>query len=194
MKESGAAGEGRRFLRWRGYLSPGRLSQPARREGKVARVCRELLGVEGGSLIELALSAAIIFALLVGLIQLCIAFYATHATADTARQTTRWAMVRGSTSCTNVPNLSECDATSAQIQSYAASVGYLNLTTSDVSVSWESANATTPMTWSACAGSGCNAPGNEIVVTVTYPFLLGVPFAGNNTLNISSTSSVVISQ
>lgn len=192
MLGSNAAEEGKRSLR--GYSGLGCLAQLARGEGKVARIWREVRRVEGASLIEIALSSVVLLALVIGMIQLSIALYASHATADIARQATRWAMVRGSTSCTNTPTLSECDATSAQIQTYAAGVGYLNLTTSDVNVSWASASGNAPRTWSACNGSVCNAPGNQVVVTVSYPFPLGIPFVKKNSLNISSTSAVVISQ
>ena len=158
-----------------------------------ARCRRRALGNEGATLVELALSCAILLSLMIGVMQICIALYAFHATTDLARQGSRWAMVRGSTSCTNTPNLTNCNASPGDIQSFVTGLGFLNLSTDDVTVNWLTASAAPPTTWSACAGT-CNTPGNEVQVEVTYPFPLHIPFVRSKTLNITSTSEVVISQ
>jgi Flp pilus assembly protein TadG len=163
-------------------------------EGRVARAPRRICGVEGAALVEFAFTAGILFALLIGAIEMYMGLYAYHATAEIARQTTRWAMVRGSDSCSNTPNLAECGATAAQIQSYASSLGFLNIPTSDVTVNWCQASATQPTTWSTCSSSTSNAPGNVVQVAITYPFSMGIPFGGASTINVTSTSQVVISQ
>jgi Flp pilus assembly protein TadG len=157
------------------------------------RMLRAARREEGANLIEMALSAVVLFLLLMGLMEMCLGFYAYHATDVAARMGTRWAMVRGSTSCSNTPNLTDCDATAAEIQSYVAGLGYLNMTTSDVTVNWLTTSGLTPATWSTCSTGTCNAPGNQVQVIVTYPVSLHLPLF-NHTFNVGSTSKVVISQ
>lgn len=155
---------------------------------------RGVAGEDGSAIVEMALSSAILFGMLVGVFELCLALFAYHVTADAARQATRWAMVRGSTSCTNTPGLAECNATAANIQSYVTGLGYLNLTTSDTAVNWYTASSTQPTTWTLCSSGTCNVPGSEVQVKVTYPFSLNIPFVSSTTLNLTSTSQMVVSQ
>lgn len=162
------------------------------------QICkRSFASEQGTTLVELALSCTLLFSMLFGLMEMSLGLYTYNAVSNAARQGSRWAIVRGSTSCTNTPNLTDCNATQAEIQSYVASLGYLNISSSDVSVSWLSATtsgnpATT--TWTACSTGTCNAPGNEVQVTVTYPFPLNIPFVPKSTLNLTSSSTLVISQ
>ena len=158
-----------------------------------ARCRRTALGSEGATIVELAISCGILLSLMIGVMQMCFAFYTCHATAYLARQGSRWAMVRGSTSCTNTQNLTDCNATSSEIQSYVTGLGYLNISTSDVTVNWLTASAAPPTTWSACAGT-CNTPGNAVQVVVTYPFPLHIPFVRAQTLSVTSRSQVAIAQ
>lgn len=194
MTDSSASGEGKRMFRWLRYRRPSRSVQPVRNEGEAAEGGRGIRGVEGSAIVELALSSAILFAMLIGITQVSIAFYAYHVTAYAARQATRWAMVRGSDSCTNTPNLSECDATKAQIQSFVADLGYLNLEASDTTVSWLTASATEPTTWSTCTKAPCNAPSNVVQVVVTYPLSINIPFVPTQKFSVRSTSQMVIAQ
>ena len=179
-------------LRW-GHLCRRRRSQSVCRQDKPKQGRHEILGEEGAAIIEFAVGSSILFSLLFGIMMMSLAFFTYHFVADSAREATRWAMVRGSTSCTNTPGLTECNATAAQIQTYVSSLGYMNIPTSDTTVSWLTASATQPTTWTACAGT-CNIPGNLVSVTVTYAFPLNIPFVSAQTLNITSTSQMVISQ
>ena len=186
--------KGTRMLIWRRYPCHRRRLQPARSDERAAQGRPNILDAEGAAIIEFALSSAILFALLIGTVTMCLAFFTYHSVADAAREATRWAMVRGSTSCTNTPGLTDCNATAAEIQTYVSSLGYLNVTASDTTVSWLAASGTQPTTWTTCASGTCNVPGNQVSVTVTYPFPLNIPFVSSQTLNISSTSAMVISQ
>lgn len=164
-------------------------ASPAFRKPRVA-------SEHGAAIVEIALSCGLLFAMLFGLIEMCLALYASNAVSNAARQGSRWAIVRGSESCTNTPNLTDCNATAANVQAYVASLGFLSISTSDTTVTWLKATtsgspATT--TWSACATT-CNEPGNEVQVTVTYPFLLSIPFIPKSTLSLTSNSTLVISQ
>lgn len=149
---------------------------------------------DGSVLVELAVTCTLLTTLVFGVFEMCLGLYAYNVVSNTARQGSRWAIVHGSESCKNTPNLTDCNATPGEIRSYVASLGFLNISSSDVTVSWLGATtsgspATT--TWSACA-TRCNEPGNEVQVTVTYPYTLNIPF--KQTLNLTSSSTLVISQ
>lgn len=147
-------------------------------------------------MVEAALSCTIVLALLLGICQMSLAMYIYHFTSEAAREATRYAIVRGSTSCTNTPNLSNCNATAAEIQTWVQSMGYPGIASSNVSVStsWYSASGSMPTTWSACTTGTCNAPGNMVAVTVTYPLTFQIPFSSGFSLNLSNSSQMVISQ
>lgn len=153
---------------------------------------------QGSALIETALTAVVMLTVIFGLIELCLALYTYHFVSNAAREGSRYAIVRGSDSCANTPNLTNCNATPAEIQSYVTSLGYPGFDTSklNVTASWLTATtsgipATT--TWSTCPGT-CNAPGNMVKVVVSYSFPLNILFLSKSTLNIGSTSEMVISQ
>jgi Flp pilus assembly protein TadG len=160
---------------------------------------------DGAALVELALSCTLLFSMLFGLMEMSLGLYTYNAVSNAARQGSRWAIVRGSTCNANTPNqcgaatgasVGTAGATQSNIQNYVASLGYLNISASDTTVTWLSATtsgspATT--TWTACA-TMCNAPGNEVQVTVTYPFALNIPWVPKSTLSLTSKSTLVISQ
>jgi Flp pilus assembly protein TadG len=147
-------------------------------------------------MVETALVSAAFFAMLLGCFQACFAFYASHYVDEVAREASRYLMVRGSTSCTNTPSLSNCNLTNATtIQTYVRSLSYPGIQSSNltVSVTWLSASASQPTSWTACGGA-CNAPGNQVRVVATYPFNFAIPLVPQTQFNISSTSTMMISQ
>jgi Flp pilus assembly protein TadG len=168
---------------------------------------------EGATLVEIAISVSILFAMLFGFIEVSLALYNYHFVSDAAREGTRFAMVRGSNCTANVSNAycsptanSGTGATNADIQAYIQGLGFpfaKDLTTSTkwYSTSTNSPSPSTPQTWTAC-GNQCNAPGNMVQVTVTNNYGLPLPkFAGgllgswsHSVIRISSTSSMVIAQ
>lgn len=151
---------------------------------------------EGSSLVETAISFTVLSAMMIGIMQTSIALYTYHFTAEAARLATRYAIVRGSTSCANTPALSNCGVTAAQITSYVQGLSFPGIKGSKVSVTptWCPANSGTPATWGTCSASASNAPGNLVKVVVTYPLVYHVPFSSNLSLNVGSTSQMVISQ
>lgn len=173
-----------------------RLGSRGRRKWPLSALRRPFTGDSGTSMVEFAVSVPILFMVLLGFIQLCLALYSNFCINEAARDAARWAAVRGSTSCTDAPGMSGCNATSAQIQSYAQNIGYPGIIPNEMSVSasWLSNSGTTPATWSTCAGSNCNKPGNAVQVVVSYPFLFQIPFAGESTWQFSSTAQMVIAQ
>jgi Flp pilus assembly protein TadG len=146
--------------------------------------------------VEWALSCSVFLAMLIGVFQMSLAFYTMHYISDAARQGSRYAMVRGSTSCTNTANLSNCNATSGQIQAYVRSIAYPGITASNLTVTttWLTASTTKPTTWSSCSSGTCNAPGSQVKVVAAYSFPLSVPFVPSLSFSFTSTSKMVISQ
>jgi len=151
---------------------------------------------EGSSLVETAMAMLVLLPILLGAIEFSLAFYAYHDVTDASRAAARWAAVRGALSCTNTPGLTDCGATSSEIQTYVQGLGYPGLIGSKLSVTtkWLSATASPPTSWSSCTTGTCNAPGNQVQVKVTYAFPIAVPFWEITTVNISSTAAMVIAQ
>jgi Flp pilus assembly protein TadG len=141
---------------------------------------RRLRGEEGASLVEFALSSAILFMFLFGIIAFCGALYSYNFVSEAAHEATRYAMVRGSTCSADYTG---CPATSADIQTYVRNLGYPGIIPS---------NLTAVATWPG----GSAAPGNIVSVTVTYTYPLNIPFwpQSGTILNLSSTSQMTISQ
>jgi Flp pilus assembly protein TadG len=151
---------------------------------------------EGSGLLETALASTVFLAMLLGIFQMSLASYTLHYISDAAREGSRYAMVRGSTSCTNTPNLSNCNVTSDQVQTYVRSLAYPGIQSSRLTVTttWMSASSTQPTTWSSCTTGTCNAPGNQVKVVAAYTFPLSVPFVPALSFSLTSTSKMVISQ
>lgn len=166
------------------------------------KVLGRFRSTEGATLVEFSVSCMVVFAMLFGIIDMSLIFYVNNFVSEAAREAARWASVRGSTSCTNTPNLTECNATSAQIQAYVQGLGYPGMKSSNISVTttWKTATtsgspATT--TWSVCtpgAGVTCNEPGNAVNVQVTYPFPVGVPLVPITSITVGAVSQMVVYQ
>lgn len=152
------------------------------------------LDEEGATLVEMAVCSSGLLCMLFGIIGLSGALYVYSFVSDASRDASRWAMVRGSQSCSNTPNLNSCSATSAEIQAYVQSMGYPGITTSNLQVSttWLTASATQPTTWSNCTSGTCNRPGNEVEIQVTYA--VNIPLVGVPPINLTSASEMVIQQ
>ena len=171
------------------HRGPGQ-SQNRRVHREVGMVRRLFHGESGVAVVEFAIAATVLFSLVFGIIQTCFALYTYNYVSDAARAATRYAMVRGS-SCSG---MSDCGITSAQIQTYVQGAAYPGINSSKLSASatWLSASATEPTTWTACEDQ-CNAPGNAVQVTVTYAVPVFLPYWKHGTINVSSTSQMVIS-
>ena len=171
-----------------------RMTQYPRRLGLLnCRGIRE----DGGSIVEFAFACAVVFGMLFGVIYFSMALYTYHYISEAAREGSRYAMVRGSTSCTNTPNLTNCNAANAQIQTYVQDLGYPGVNAASnmtVTTTWYTASTTQPTTWSLCRTGTCNAPGNIVKVQVVYSYPLSIPFYGTKTLGMTSTSQMVIAQ
>ena len=179
--------------------------RPSRRTGLLSSLLGKALGgfhsEKGVSMVETALTLPVVFALLFAAFEFTMMVYAHEFVSDASREATRYAMVRGSTSCTNTPNLSNCNlgpsTTGNQIQTYVQSLGFplsSDLTATATWLTATTAGSPGTTTWSTCSSGTCNFPGNAIRVTVTCAFPVNFPFWRVFTFSISSTSQMVISQ
>jgi Flp pilus assembly protein TadG len=156
----------------------------------------------GSALVEMGLSAALLLSMLFAVIQFGFALYTYQFVTEVSRELTRYAIVRGS-SCSSSSTMTNCGFTdsSTTLQTYARSAYTypgMNMGSLAVTSTWyapvkDSKGFVT--SWNACAsGTGCNLPGNIIKISVSYPFVLNIPFIPKRSFTVASDSSMVISQ
>jgi hypothetical protein len=193
--------QGEQMLRLQSFLSRSGLSRGARRAGRAGQRRWEKVHEEGATLVEMALVSAIMLSLLFGVIQVCLALYAYNFVCEAAREATRYAMVRGESSCLIAPSFPNCNLNPTTagntVQDFARSLGYpgLNANNLTATATWWSPTGTQPESWTtACTAATCNAKGHMVEVQVNYAFPLNIPFWKNSTLNLGSTSEMMISE
>jgi len=152
---------------------------------------RLLIADEGATVLEAAVGLVVLLGLFIAIVQISLALYTSHFLADAAREASRYAVVRGSMSCSTTPNLTNCNVSADEIQTWVRNLGYPGINPQQLSVS-----TTWPSTGSACypSASPCNNPGNLVQVAVTYAFPLNIPFWKSAAINLKSKSQMVISQ
>jgi len=152
---------------------------------------RLLIADEGATVLEAAVGLVVLLGLFIAIVQISLALYTSHFLADAAREASRYAVVRGSMSCSTTPNLTNCNVSADEIQTWVRNLGYPGINPQQLSVS-----TTWPSTGSACypSASPCNNPGNLVQVAVTYAFPLNIPLWKNAAINLKSKSQMVISQ
>jgi Flp pilus assembly protein TadG len=133
---------------------------------------------DGSSLIEFAITLPTLFALIFCFMELCMVFYTYDMISESAREGTRYAMVRGA-SCPSTANPT-CRATIAQVNAYVSGLGWPNVGGGKV----------TPNT----VYDGAEAVGTHVQVTVTYTFPITLPFVPTKPISLSSTSKATIIQ
>ena len=141
-------------------------------------------GEAGSALVEFALASVIILTLLFGIIDMGRALYAYDWVSDAARRGTRYAMVRGTSSCTGSPQVSDCNAGPPLITTYIEGNAFA-LDQSAITVTaqcWPSAFAFTPP---PCA------PGKTVQVKVRYNFSFLSPFTPHSWTMASSSIRTV---
>ncbi len=184
------------------YLKHFEGTPPTRIGNDAGQDDRGILSAEGASLVEMALSASILFVMLFGIIEICMGLYAYNLVSEAARQATRFAAVRGVNSCTYATKaFPGCDLNPTTpgnaIQSYVQSLGFPYSSQMSATATWWTAVQDTngSTTWpTQCTTGLCNVVGNAVKVQVTYSFPLPIPFWGNANLNIKSTSEMMISE
>ena len=141
---------------------------------------------DGSALVEFAISASILFVVLFGIFEFSMGLYAYNFLAYATKDAARYAMVRGS----NCSVLTNCNITNTQIQAYINNQGYPGITSA---VTTTTAFTCETIPDPTLQNAKCNAPGDLVTVTATYPFTLNVPFMSQKSLSFSSTSAMIIS-
>lgn len=144
-------------------------------------------GESGQSMIEMAVALPVLFALIFCFMELCMAVYSYDMISESAREGTRYAMVRGA-SCPTASSPT-CEATAAQVNSYVEGLGWPNIAGGTMSVcTYYNNNAcnTNP--------SGSEAKGNPVKVSITYTFPITMPFVPNHAITMTSSSQMNIIQ
>ncbi|HEY3988538.1 MAG TPA: TadE/TadG family type IV pilus assembly protein [Acidobacteriaceae bacterium] len=151
------------------------------------RITRTSHNESGSSIVEFALTSSILFALVFGVMAICLALYSYNVVAETAREACRYAIVRGS-ACNS---FSDCNLTPTQLQAYVQNTYAQNLGFAGIN---PGTTAHPLLTATPSWPAGNKNPGSPVQVTVTYTFPLVIPFVPSRTLTMSSTSQMVISQ
>ena len=154
---------------------------------------------EGATLVEMALTSAILFASLFGVIMICFALYAYNYVAEAAHEGARYAIVRGS----YCVGFSDCGAGNTEITTFVQGLNYPGIMTDSqhltVNTNWynvvQRGGSATTISSCGTSPSGCNIPlFNSVEVQVIYNFPLNIPFWKSTTLSLASTSQMPISQ
>jgi Flp pilus assembly protein TadG len=149
----------------------------------------------GGTLVEFAVSAVVLFAAFFGIMDFARALYAYHFVAYAAQEGSRYAMVRGndwSGSCASATSYA-CAASSTNISSYVQGLAPMGISSGSITVtpSWPQANADG-------VAAGCNTTATQnsqgclVKVKVSYAFYFIMPFLPHSSLTMTSTSEQVI--
>lgn len=172
------------------------------RNAFLLRTLRRLArGERGAVLVETAISFALLLMILFGGIGVSWGVYSYHFLANAAHEATRYAIVRGGswgTACDSNGgySASQCTANSGDIASYVANRKFpgISVTAGDVCVEYLGSTPGSSSTTCSAASSTAadNAPGDIVQVTINYPFTLNVPGIPPYTINMSSTSQMVI--
>lgn len=170
----------------------------------------------GSSMLEFALSTVILFTLILGSIVVCMAFYTYEVMNQYARDASRYAIVHGNgcsytTTTGGTTTTHDCSigigdnfngtppgsATAGTAPADTALATYLNneiypgINGNHLTVTTNYAKAPGA---TQCTITDCNGAGDQVTVTVTYPYLYAVPFVRSRSISMSGNSTMVISQ
>lgn len=151
----------------------------------------------GGTLVEAAISMSLLLLLMFGILEGGLAAYSYHYLSHAAKSGARYAIVRGSdwpSGCSDYTGAA-CTTNLAQVTAYIKNLGFPGIDESKIYVNLQCAtlNASS-QTYNAFGtyGSSCNAAGDVVQVTVSYPF--SVPIVGiNGTCDPSATTKFCMS-
>lgn len=186
------------------------------RRAMVGRLVDKFRCDEASSLVEMALSISVLIVLILGFVQFSMAVYAYNMVSEAAREATRYAAIRGADSCLYAtstfpncnlgPDNSGTAAATAALQQYIVSRNFPISGNVQVVANWFSPSGGNPNTWSTTCntaidtntgpliGDACNYPGHAVQVQVTVAYPLTIPFWGSRSMNLTSTSQMVISE
>jgi Flp pilus assembly protein TadG len=127
----------------------------------------------GQAMVEFVLIATAFFLLTFGIIEMGLAVYTYNTISEASREAVRYAAVHSPTSAN--------PATNAQIQQIAINAANgVNLTSSNVAVSWPADQNLPTM--------------DDAEVQITYSYGISIPFMSATTVQLTSTSRMLVSQ
>lgn len=156
------------------------------------RSARQEKGEAGSALVEFALATVLILTALFGIIEMGRALYCYDWVSDAARRGSRYAMVRGQTSCNGSPSLPDCKATPGT-PSTPGTIAYY-VVSNGFGID-RNAVILTATCWPNTNISNAPCPtGKTVIVTVKYPFQFILPFLPHRQWNMTSSSARVVAQ
>ena len=143
----------------------------------------------GAAAAEMAMTASVLFMMLLGTMKICLAIYTYHYISEAAREGTRYAIVRGKP-CTTFASACPAAADGSDVNTYVTSLSYPGISSSAMTVT--TTYSAYPSTTTCSPDTSCRNVGNLVRVKVQYAFPLTIPFFGSKTWNMSSTSAMII--
>lgn len=168
----------------------GRESKIASMRLSTARRSRQS-GQRGATLLEFALIMVIVLALIFGIIDFGRALYSYHFVAEVAREATRFASVRGATSCGT--SVTPCAVVQTDVQNFVNQIVPQGIGPNPVNATLNYLN---PSNLPIC-NSTPNYPGCTVQVTVNFQFNFAFPpgfYSLSPNIQMSNTSNMVISR
>jgi Flp pilus assembly protein TadG len=145
-----------------------------------SRICDRLGNEDGQSLVEFSISTTVLLTFIFCMAEATLAFYSYNMISESAREGTRWAMVRGS-SCTTSSSAS-CETSASQVNSYVSGLGWPNLGGGTMTV-----NTTYP-------DGNENPQTSRVLVSIRYVFPIQVPFVPSTAITMNASSEAYILQ
>jgi Flp pilus assembly protein TadG len=148
---------------------------------------------QGSSIVEFALTIVVVMSLLLGVMQICLAFYTYEVMNEYARAGARFAMVHGS-NCFLADHTTPCKAGTngiPTVQTVVQGYNYPGINPANLTVT--PSNTFAPGQ-AKCLTTGCLGTGDQVTVTVSYTYKLAVPFIPSKSWTMSSSSTMIISQ
>jgi Flp pilus assembly protein TadG len=133
----------------------------------------------GQAIVEIALAMPIMVAFFFTMIELCLAFYTYCMISESAREGSRYAIVRGATCQTGTGG--SCTVSASTMNSVVTHLGWPNL-------------GGGTMTATTTYPDGNENPGSRVQVVVNYTFPYNIPFAPKGSMHMASTSVMYIVQ
>jgi hypothetical protein len=135
---------------------------------------------------------------------LALALYSYEVVNQYARDASRYAMVHGAgcteaayagascSICTGGKTGGDCTTAPAALQTFLAREQYPGIKSSNVAVS--TVYGMSPAETANCTIPTCNGSGDQVAVTVSYPYLYAIPFIPSRSFTMKATSVMTISQ
>lgn len=162
----------------------------------------------GSAMIEFAVSTIVFFMLMLGCIGIAMAFYSYEVVNEYARDASRYAIVHGN-GCSYLgadgKTIESCSIGAGDTTGPPPTVGpadaallaYIN---NEIYPGIHAGSLSVATTYThapgltSCFATNCNGGGDQVTVTVSYPYLYAIPFIPQRSFTMNATSTMIISQ